>query len=349
MPTPVRLLLPVTILLIPCLLCGCGEDEKTPTEESGPCGITVDAPTAAEELCVLNTYRSVWRSEHTSGRVDVQLMDRGAPVYYIRDNVTDRGAVEFTTDLRGAAPGDSFQIRVTDAGDADCYDDSDYFSLYDPTDCSIAFTNPVYEGHAIRFYQGDQVSIEWTSDGASRYVDIGLYVGIDEVESLADNTPNDGQFTWDVVAHDCFPIQYNLKILDSTVHNSVASCGRQSNGFRIDFQPGDEYECFATITSPAVDEVWRRGEDRHIIFTISNFVGDEVDIILLYEGAELLKIADNYEYQATNAVPWTVATGDVDEQNAQFQIRIDDSSSTCCGTSMAPFTFIITGLVPGGK
>lgn len=343
MPTPARLLLALIVLLIAWLFLGCGKDDETPAEPGGPCGITVNSPAAEDELCVRNTYRGVWVSDYTSGWVDIELMDRGAPVYHIRDNVADRGAVEFTAGLGGGAPGDSFQVRVTDANDPACFDDSDYFSMYDPAQCSISFTNPA-PGSALRLYQNDQFSIEWNSDGASRFVDIGLYIGIDEVEKIADNTLNDGQFTWDIVAHDCQPIQYNLRIFDSTVFNDLDSCDQQSNRFRIDFRAGDEYECSVMLTSPTPGEEWRRGEARHIIFTITNFVGDEVDIILMQNGADILIIENNYEYDTSNTYLWIVETGDITEQGLEYTIRIEDSISTCCGLVSRPFT--ITGIVP---
>ncbi|MFX1500296.1 MAG: carboxypeptidase regulatory-like domain-containing protein [Promethearchaeota archaeon] len=153
-------------------------------------------------------------------------------------------------------------------------------------------------------------NIIWTSTGSIDNVRIELWNnGAFEME-IVDNTPNDGDFSWDIPEGLVDSTLYQIKVMDADYPTTYDIC--------------EEFEVFnpsITIISPKNTSIWTRGSTYYInwtsVGTISNIL-----IELYLDGVYLMDISPG----TPNDGEYSWIIPDTLNASTQYQIKITDST-----------------------
>ena len=117
----------------------------------------------------------------------------------------------------------NYHIKISDHNSA-LYDTTNLFRIQVPPEIDV--TNPT---ESAVYFEGDTVSIEWSSINISNSVEINYYYDSSYIYSISDFTSNDGEYIWTIPPNlfrdmlfsfdreDSFPTPEDLRIMESMV------------------------------------------------------------------------------------------------------------------------------------
>ncbi|MGQ4875580.1 MAG: Ser-Thr-rich GPI-anchored membrane family protein [Promethearchaeia archaeon] len=143
-----------------------------------------------------------------------------------------------------------------------------------PTPLSINITAPNSTSH---WLNGSSYHIKWSSQGAFTNVNISLYKNGTYIEDIALNTPNDGDYLWNINKNYTYSDKYQIKIYES--QNKVWD---YSDYFKL----GDGF------ILPEKGQRWYTGTNNLINWTISTFYSS-IDLKLYNNNKFNMTIAQN--------------------------------------------------------
>ncbi len=234
--------------------------------------ITVTSPHSGETWYKGSYYHYTirWTKRgDMNANVKIRLYQGDSRVLSITDSTPNDGEYEWT--IPESVDEGTYKIRVKTIDNA-VYDDSEDFSIANPTSSSatITVTSP-YSGNV--WYKGKVYYIRWTKSGdMNANVKIRLYQGDSRVLSIANSTPNDGLYEWRI------PVSISkgtYKIRVRTIDNLVYDDGED---FTIEEASAIGHAF--TITSPKAGDVILRSRMHRTITWEDN--GSHCDVVSLY-------------------------------------------------------------------
>ncbi|MFB0517222.1 MAG: Ser-Thr-rich GPI-anchored membrane family protein, partial [Candidatus Neomarinimicrobiota bacterium] len=203
-----------------------------------------------------------WDTGNLGGTVDIHLYKGSTQVRTIITGTSNDGSYttwDLPTDL---TPDTDYRVRVYQ--DASHYDYSEYFTIAG----NIVVTEPT--SSTVWDLGQQNVTISWYTGNLGGTVDIHLYKGTSQVETIATGTSNDGSHTtWDVPTSLTPDTDYRVRVHQDASHYDY------SDYFTI---AGN-----IVVTEPTSSTVWDLGQQNVTISWDTGNLGGTVDIHL-YKG-----------------------------------------------------------------
>jgi hypothetical protein len=275
--------------------------------EAAACTYSVAVPGASDVWHTGSAASIRWtKSGSCSDRVDIDLLRDGQWVMTIASNQLNNGSASWMvpSSLRSAL---DYQVRVRDRDDAS-FGLSREFIIANSAYCGYRVTQPA-EGDT--WYRGTSYTVRWNRAGTCLSpVDLYLLQGAIEVAVIADETGDDGAFTWTVPTDAQPGGGYAIRIRDSSDWNSYDV----SDTFTIADAPSCSYQ----VDEPTATSTWRMGETHGIAWSSSDGCEGNVDLDLLRSGDSVAPIAEGIEDAGTFS--WAIP---VDLEAADdYQVRV---------------------------
>ncbi len=181
--------------------------------------VTVLSPNGGETWTMGQEIEIEWTSENVSADFRIDLY-RGNGVLVDKLWRTYDSGGSLTWMVRSDLdPGSDYYIQISSFDDPDVTDTSDGdFTIQSGTGPQIT---PTYPDGGEELFVGEEVEIEWTSQFVSGDVEIRLYQGYAENgRTIAEDTPNDGSYTW-TVPSDLIPGDEYYIFISSRENGSV--------------------------------------------------------------------------------------------------------------------------------
>jgi len=298
--------------------------------------ITVIAPNGGESWDIGTTQNIVWRSEHVSGTVKIELSrDSGATWEQLAADLDIEPDAAGNSHISWTVSGpesDACRIKVSATnGQAADVSDAD-FSIVTAASITVAAPNG-----GEKWQIGESYDITWTSNKIQGDVKIELSRNNGaSYETVTDSTPNDGELQWTVSGPAASQSLVRISSTDAAV-TDVSDAA-----FSIIEPPA------ITVLSPNGGETWTIGTKEELSWTSVSTSG-EVKIELSRDnGASWEEIVGNTA--DTGAYNWTVTLPAAES----CVINISDVAGPASDRSDAPFTIknplepIITVIQPNG-
>lgn len=325
----VRITVPLVAGL--ALLSGCLDDlppalEAADLIHNGP-GLVLTAPNGGEAWHSGEVHPIRWRVGSMAGAdVRIELHYEGVLCQVITPCTANDGQFEWLCSACTAEPGD-YRIRITDltTGESDTSDQAFAVSILEV--CVLSISAPQPGG---TWSVGEPLEIAWDSYGGAcgEMVRIDLLYEGATCKTIAEETPNDGGYTWTVTPCADDSSGYALRVTDlaSGAYDETAS------DLTFLFEP-----CSLALTRPAGGETWVVGEARPIEWAVDGFCGGTVTIDLLLEG-ELCQILA-LDAPNDGRFDWIVAQ--CGEESGPYTVRITDPFSGAAAVSAGAFSIAI--------
>ncbi|RPI23755.1 MAG: hypothetical protein EHM57_03525, partial [Actinobacteria bacterium] len=275
--------------------------------EAAACTYSVAVPGASDVWHTGSAASIRWtKSGSCSDRVDIDLLRDGQWVMTIASNQLNNGSATWMvpSSLRSAL---DYQVRVRDRDD-DSFGLSREFIIANSAYCGYRITQPA-EGDT--WYLGTSHTVRWNRAGTCPSpVGLHLLRGDIEVAVIAEETGDDGAFTWTVPSDSQPGGDFAIRIHDTDDWNSYDV----SDAFTI----ADEPSCAYQVDEPTAASTWRMGETHDIQWSSSDGCEGNVDLDLLRAGGTVASIAAGTEDDGS--LPWTIP-GDLEAAD-DYQVRV---------------------------
>jgi hypothetical protein len=188
--------------------------------------------------------------------------------------------------------------------------------------CSIAVIAPV---GGERLPAGEPFTIRWSSTVCVGPVRIELLLNDAVCDTIAQETPDAGGYSWDTQACGGPEGEYKIRVT-----NIASGAADQSHGpFSI------EAPCTITVLSPEAGESWQSGESHEIRWSTTGECGRSFRIELLLDGVPCRTLA---EAATGSGFTWEVLPCGDDESG--YQIRVTDPPSGRSGISEGTLSIV---------
>ena len=265
--------------------------------------VTVTMSTEPTPYCSGELIPITWTPSPCKGTTaKIELLLDGEICKTIVSSTANDGLYEWPAEqCDGETEG--YTVRVTDTSTGN-YDDSNVaFPILPP--CTVAVASPA---GGETYCPGDEVAISWAAGGecCGETVAIELLRDGSLVTLLAEETENDGVFSWPAEQFDGIAAGYSVRVVDLT------SSGESESGtFAL------EGECALGLTGPT--GTFCPGEETEITWTTAFCCGEAVRLELLVDGMPCLTLAN--ETDNDGVFEWTVEACD---GPGEYGIRITD-------------------------
>jgi hypothetical protein len=289
-----------------------------------PCEFTVLVPNGGEEWTAGETHEISWTSVCAGDLVNLYFsLDAGGTWETIVEDEANDGAYDWT--IPNCIESDACRVRVEDAANTDCSDDSDDdFIITAPCTLTLTLPNGGEEWTAGALYE-----ITWISECAGDLIEFhySLDAG-DTWELIAEDEPNDGTYEWTIP--ECIDSD---ACLVRVVDQGDPDCYDDSDAVFTIVAP-----CEYTLTVPNGGEEWITGAVYDISWS-SECPGGLVNISLSVDGGENWTviaggITDDGIYE------WAIPDG---INSNQCLIRVADTDDPDCHDD-SDAVFMITPL-----
>jgi len=285
------------------------------------CTFTITNPRSTSTWTNGESRTISWIPTGGGRTVRLELFEGSLYLCPIIGSTADDGSYTWTVSDCARGFSTEYRVKITDTGDATCFDYSDYFTI--GAQCGFNLTNP----HAASTWMnGEDRSILWDATGGSGSVRLELFQGTTLLCTIAASAPNSGSYQ--------FSSDYRLKITDT----ADAACYSYSDYFTI----GEV--CGFIVTNPHDGSTWMNNEERSILWDPSG--GSGTVKIELYLGATpLCTIISSTANDGSHL--WLVndCGGGF---SSEYRVKITDTADTTCTVFSEPFTigaacgFVIT-------
>ncbi len=191
--------------------------------------LNVETPNSLTSWQTGSSHYIEWTTKGNISNVKIELFRGSIFEMEISANTTTDGEFYWTFPL-SLIDSTQYQIKITDLSNPYTYDYSEYFEIYNPT---LTVTNP---DSSISWIRGTEHFLNWTSTGTLTDVKIELFLNGTFVLEIAANTPNDGEFTWNIPSNLTTSALYQIKISD--VSNSLVYDYSDNFEIRLPTAPG---------------------------------------------------------------------------------------------------------------
>lgn len=171
--------------------------------------LNVDTPNALSSWQTGSSHYIEWTTTGNISNVKIDLYRGGVFEMAITANITNDGDFYWTFPL-SLTDSTQYQIKVSDVYNPSTYDYSQFFEIYNPT---ITVTSPDSSSSWVR---GTEHFLNWTSTGTLTNVKIELYLNDTFVLEIAANTPNDGEYSWNIPSNLTASTLYQIKMSDAS-------------------------------------------------------------------------------------------------------------------------------------
>ncbi len=208
--------------------------------------------------------------------------------------------------------GSSSSTRLKDWLDPDDLDVTTLDGTYDGSTNPQPYITVTTPNGGEQWFIGDSENINWDTENAGSYVEIGLYRSGTFVGTISNSTNNDGYYLWTIPAWCESSVYYKVKITDTS--NSL-TYDYSDNNFTITGVPE------ITVISPNGGENWEIGSSHTITWTSEN-IGNNMKIQLWENGSNYFTIINStYNDGSYNwSIPESI------EPSTQYKIKINDTS-----------------------
>ena len=301
-------------------------------EDSSPCVLFVTAPSGGDTLVVGQQYSLEWAVSDCGDRVKIELWQAGEPVAAIANFSKNDGDYTWTAAQVDSAT-DDYQVRVEDlTSGSDAF--SEAFTIAvppvneeDPPACTIAVTSP--DGGE-SWTVGTEHEITWDVSDCGGGVAIELWQDGDLVDTLSNETTNDGSYMWTAEQFGGQSANYRIRIRD-------LSSGAADESDGVFSVPVPDAECQVRVLAPNGGESWTAGTTHTIRWDVSD-CGAMVRIELWRAGDLAQVLTNQTGNDGTHS--WTVAQ--VDGATSNYRIRIIDLESDSWDESDSAFSIVDT-------
>lgn len=265
--------------------------------------ITIIKPSGGETYFFQCNCDIYWSSEDEGDWVSIKLYQSGKVKENIASQTDNDGYFRWI--ITRSYLGSDFYIKISDYENSYISDTSEYFTIKYQ---SIGVQSPTYSE---TWYKGEEYYITWTAELDEPFVDIELLWGDGYYNQIADNTPNDGKYLWEVPAYRESRSDYRIKI--ESVSGQYAS--DTSSYFTI-----SEKQIY--ISSPTQGDVFRTGKKMQISW--SGGVSGGGIRIDLYNGDSQWYLGSN---DNDGSYSWEVPTGYTTSSNYYIKITSDSDNN----------------------
>jgi hypothetical protein len=261
--------------------------------------LTMTSPKQGDTWYRGETHTIRWDTINAGNNVKIEY-GIGSSYYTITPNTSNSGTYSWTIPS-GLSPGSSYKIRVTGLSYNDVYDESSFFSIYEPSRY-ISVTSPK-QGDT--WYRGKTHTIQWQSAFAGNNVKIEYGIG-SSYYTIASSASNSGTYSW-TIPSGLFPgSSYKIRVT-SLSYNDIYN---ESSFFSINEQ-------FIQINSPHSTSTWYLGERNTITWNSANagnFVKIELYRNSIYNSTIVSSTSNSETYS------WTIPSGL--SPGSSYKIRI---------------------------
>ena len=150
---------------------------------------TISSPTLNQIFYKGSIVHMTWTSQYAGNWVKISIKD-GSYTRTLATNISNSGSFDWTipNDLSST----TYQLIITPLLDENLVYNGNLFNIQDEPRITATALNPS-EG-----FHGDLYSIRWTSTNAGSYVEIIAIDTQNKEYIIAQSTPNDGEFTWQI-------------------------------------------------------------------------------------------------------------------------------------------------------
>ena len=316
-------------------LSGCLDDLPPAHQESEPIlegrALTLTSPNGEEAWYSGELHPIRWQTGRESGGlVRIELLFDGVPCRIISTRTENDGQFEWLCRPCTTTPGD-YRIRITDLA-TDERDESDQvFAVSVLAVCELRISAPAQGG---RWSAGEILEIAWGSWGGAcgETVRIDLLHGDAVCQTIAEETANDGEYSWTVAPCAADTSDYALRVTDPT------SGAFDQTGADLTLLGAP---CNLTLTAPAGGEVWIAGESYAIEWISGGACGGALEIDLLLEGA----LCQNLTMNAPNTGIFLWTAAQCGAQAGPYTIRLTDPFAGLVSESAEAFTIAASSAV----
>ena len=290
--------------------------------------ITVNSPDNGDIWYIGSTYSINWNAGNAGNYVRIKLYKGG----YYYSNIDTYAYNDGKFDWKipsNVAIGSNYKIRVESYQYTNVYDESDTFSIDE------RYINVVNPNNQNIWFPNETYTISWNSKNAGENVEIKLYKNNVFASTIISDTPNNGNFNWEIL--DIFSADSDYKIrIKSRTYSTLYG---DSNYFSIGKRS-------FTITYPADEEVLEKGSTYTITWDSEN-VGEYVDIELYKNGKYHSTIVSDYYSQENiylgGSYIWKVPSDLTPGES--YQIKISSTTYSGIETFTDGYIIIEDGLL----
>lgn len=169
--------------------------------------IEIYAPENGSNWRIDSTYTISWY-DNVAGTLRLELLQNGTSLLTIAENAQSDGSYAWHIP-ENTMPGTGYQIKISETGNNYVFDVSAEFAIVEKK--VIQMTAP-QGGETLQ--AGSSFTIEWT-DNISENVIIELYKRGNYTYTIAESTPSDGEFFWQIPTNLPSGNDYRIKIRSS--------------------------------------------------------------------------------------------------------------------------------------
>jgi len=280
------------------------------------CTLAIIAPSGGSVLCEGESFDIAWNASSCCGdSVRIQLLLQGDLCATIASSAPNDGEYSWTVTSCGtASSGYALRIVDLDTGAADVMPET--FSI--ESGCQLALLHP---SGAESFCEGEEVTLAWSvSACCGETAVIELLRNGQPCSLIADETPNDGLFTWTAARCGTAGSNYSIRVTDSETGVAAAS-----ETFTI------EPPCAVVFTNPTGGETLCEGEDLDITWSATPCCGSDVSLELLWNGAYCQTITTSTANDGTYTWPIAQCEG----ETGLYSLRLETMAT---GVTAPAFT-----------
>jgi len=219
--------------------------------------ITVVSPGTTDVFSPGDLFTVNWNSVNISGNVKIELYQGNNVVRLLAGNTANDGIATFSFNTNRAA-GTNYKIKITSLTNANVFDFGNHFTIQ--TTPTITVTNPTGGSYVI----GQTVTVTWTTTNVSGNIKLVLLNGNTVVTNISGNTPNDGSYTFTILANVSPGNNYTVRA--SSVNDS--SISDLSNTFIIGAAPS------ITVLNPGTGDVFNPGQSISVQWSSTGITGN---------------------------------------------------------------------------
>jgi hypothetical protein len=288
--------------------------------------IQVDFPKQGDELFDTQQYDIRWRSmgDLGLGHVEIELYKGLQLTSTISPYTANDGLFSWTVPLSitGAT---NYQIRVGNTSDPSRWGWSPFFEIADTPSVTVVMPNGDQS-----WARGETKTIVWSWTGyLGPYVNIAALRGT-AVHTIANATPNDGWFEWEIPVS--LPLGTNYRVRIRSASNTQIS-DTSNETFEI-------RDPTIIVTRPRTGDYWPRDTEYYIAWDTEGNPGPYVDIGLYRQTGRIpvLEYMITTQTENTNSYLWNIPI--TQETGSDYRIRVQSTSDTSFSDYSDIFTIL---------
>lgn len=221
--------------------------------------ISVISPGTTDVFSPGDLFTVNWSSVNINGNVKIELYKGNNVVRLLAGNTSNDGTATFTFNSSRMA-GTNYKIKITSLTNANIFDFGNNFTIQ--TAPTITVTNPTGGSYVI----GQMVTVTWTTTNVSGNIKLELLNGNNVATNISGNTPNDGSYTFTILAN--VPPGNNYTVRASSVNDSSVS--DLSNTFIIGAAPS------ITVLNPGSGDVFNPSQTVSVQWSSTGITGNVI-------------------------------------------------------------------------